>query len=126
MCMQYINDINSGAIIFIVESLNKGLLFNEKEISYDSKKTGFTYDYKKFGISKLGNFESKEKLMVFIRNKYELLLASIQIQNEDTEKEAICIANIIIISHLLAPIDSNKRYLFPLADRCKDIIDKKI
>ena len=52
-------------------------------------------------------------------------MASIQISNKPTEKEAICIANILkIYTIILANLDSRKKYLFALADRCKLIIEQ--
>ena len=47
-----INDINSGAIIFVEESLKRGEIFDESNITYEPHKTGFTYNYKKFGFLK--------------------------------------------------------------------------
>ena len=56
--------------------------------------------------------------------KYEKLLASIQISNNSSEKEAICIANIIKINNMLGLIDKRKKYLFSLADKCKLTIEQ--
>ena len=124
MCLDYINDINSGAIIFVEESLRKGFLFDEKSIEYDPHKTGFTINYIKLGMFKIEIFKNKEELMKLVLKEYEKLLASIQISNNSSEKEAICIANIIKINNMLGLIDIRKKYLFSLADKCKLIIEQ--
>ena len=65
----------------------------------------------------------KEKLKLILR-EYEKVLTSIQISSKLTEKEAICIANILKLNSLLALIDNKRLYLFDLADRCKLIIEQ--
>ena len=123
-CLDYINDINSGAIIFVAETLKKGILFDENSIEYVPHKSGFTINYIKLGLIKSESIQNKEKLMILILGEYEKLLAMIQISNKPTEKEAICIANIIKINNMLGLIEPKKKYLFALADRCKLIIDR--
>ena len=63
------------------------------------------------------------KLKLILR-EYEKVLSSIQISSKLTEKEAICITNILKLNNLLALIDNKRRYLFNLADRCKLIIEQ--
>ena len=124
-CINYKNDINSGAIIFVEDSLNKGQLFDENVISYNPHKAGFTINYIKLGFAKVENYTKKTEIITLILREYEKLLASIQISNKPTEKEAICIANILkIYTIILANLDSRKKYLFALADRCKLIIEQ--
>ena len=120
-----INDINSGAIIFVEESLKRGEIFDESNITYEPHKTGFTYNYKKFGFLKFDkNIKQTDVIIKLILNEYEKLLAQIQISNKLTEKEAICIANILKINSSLALFDEKRQYLFTLADRCHLIIDQ--
>ena len=120
-----INDINSGAIIFVEESLKRGEIFDESNITYEPHKTGFTYNYKKFGFLKFDkNIKQTDVIIKLILNEYEKLLAQIQISNKLTEKEAICIANILKINSSLALFDEKRQYLFTLADRCHLIIEQ--
>ena len=123
-CLEYINDINSGAIIFVAESLKKGILFDESSIEYDPHKSGFTINYIKLGLGKTESIKNKEEIIELILREYEKLLAMIQISDKPTEKEAICIANIIKINNMQGLIEPRKKYLFSLADRCKLIIDR--
>ena len=122
ICFDFINDINSGAIIFVRESLLKGEIFDENTLSFRPNKTGLTENYKALGI--LNNFQNDNEKMLLVLREYEKVLASIQISDKPTEKEAICIANILKLNSLLALIDNKRMHIFSLADRCKLIIDQ--
>ena len=119
----FINDINSGAIVIVKTLLLKEEIFDEKSISFIPNKTGLTQKYKILGgINKNKNQLRIEDLNLIL-SEYEKVLASVQINKKPTEKEAICIASILKLNSILALFDSQRKYLFSLADRCKLIIE---
>ena len=119
----YINDINSGAAVIVKTLLLKEEIFDESSLSFIPNKTGFTEKYKILGgINKNTNQLDNENINLILR-EYEKVLASIQINPNLTEKEGICIASILKLNSLLALFDSQRKYLFDLADRCKLIIE---
>ena len=118
---EFINDINSGAIVIVRALLLKEEIFDENSLSFIPNETGFTKKYLILeGINK--NQIDNENLKLILR-EYEKVLASVQINKKPTEKEAICIASILKLNSLLALFDSERKYLFSLADRCKLIIE---
>ena len=97
-CQEYINDINSGAITLTNEILLKRRVIDGKE--YESLNTGFTKGMNKLNI----NLAKKEEELVLMLKEFEKILSSIHITNEPSEKEAVCIANILKINDLLGKI----------------------
>ena len=122
LCLDYINDIKSGAILFCEEFLKKGLLIDEKQIE-TSNNRGVTEQIRQYNIANLNNMK-RENQRKLLRN-YENLLSNIQITNDFTKKEALCIASIIKIYYIMDKENfSNKvRYLLCLARRCEVIVD---
>ena len=120
ICMDYKNDIESGAILLIEESIRNGRIFND-EGKYLPFLTGFTNKMNNILNYKPGQ---REEELVFILKEYEKILSSIHITNEPSEKEGICITNILKINDMLKKIDKNNKYLIYLSDRCDLIIDK--
>ena len=120
ICKEYIKDINSGAIVLCLETFKGGYLIGGE---IKSSGRGITNDLRRFA---LGNLQKEIETLKLILSNYEKILASIQSSDEEknnTKKEAICIANIIKINEILGYIDSKKRILFLMAERCKFIID---
>ena len=113
MSLDYINDINSGAII-----LSENFHIPD-EINYDFDKEFFNI-YKKLGFLNKRNL-NREELLSILR-EYEKLLASIQISKIPTEEEALCIEKILEINFYLDNVRSRKIHLFYLAERCDSII----
>ena len=118
ICQEYINDINSGAIALTNEILLKRRVIDGKE--YESFNTGFTKGLNKLNV----NLAKKEEELELMLKEFEKILSSIHITNEASEKEAVCIANILKINDLLKNIKKQNKYLFDLSDRCDFIIDK--
>ena len=116
MSLDYINDINSGAII-----LSENFHIPD-EINYDFDKEFFNI-YKKLGFLNKRNL-NREELLSILR-EYEKLLASIQISREPSVKEALCITKILKINYDLDNFKSRKKYLFYLAER-RDIIIERL
>ena len=120
---QYIEDINSGAIVICYESFKGGYLYGDdlKNISVGS---GITNDIKRFLV--MGNIEKEnEKLKIVLAN-YERILESIQTSEEyikRTKKEAICLTNIIYINKILGYYNLKIRILLRYSNRCKFIIE---
>ena len=112
--LDYINDINSGAIILC----NDFQIINEREYDIDNK---FINNYVKLGFFNKRKL-NREELLSILR-EYEKLLVSIQISENPTEKEAFCIAKILKINYDLDNFKSRKRYLFYLAKRGERIIE---
>ena len=111
----YINDIKSGGIIFSEKNLHKDKL----------------YDINSKTFSAIGNLipknmeyynNNKTKASIILK-EFENILFYFQNFNEITEKEAICIANIININNILGLFNKRKKYLFYLANRCNYIIN---
>jgi hypothetical protein len=108
LCFEYIQDIKSGAILFCEEFLQKGVLI-------------------KFMILIIFYKDNLEKLL----SNYEKLLSNIQITDDFTKKEALCIASILKIYRIMGEkVDSKEidftnksKYLLYLAKRCELIVE---
>ena len=118
-CLLYINEVKTGSILLLEDSIKQGKLINSTE-------SGFTFKLYGFQFSK---DEEKEKNEIILQN-YEKLLIEINqdIDNpklkkinikEPNIKEAICIANIIKISH--SYLGKTSRRLLKLCERCEFI-----
>ena len=119
-CIEYIRDIKSGAILLCEEFLKKGVLIRDDVIISSDK--GNTYQEKQYNIANLNriNIENRK---IFLSN-YEKLLSEIQITDDFTKKEALCIANIMKICYSISQDFRNKeRYLLYLAQRCESIVE---
>ena len=90
-CLEYINDIKSGAILLCEEFLKKNTLIKNEIIQ--SSDRGITSQVKQHNIANLDRM-NRDNRKIFLAN-YEKLLSQIQITDDFTKKEAICIANII-------------------------------
>ena len=115
--LDYIKNIKSGAIVLCEDSFKAGRLISEEIIS---KGTGFTNDIKKYSF---GNIENNIEKYKIVLSNYESILSSIQTSDKPSNKEAICIANIIKLNEILGELDNKNRFLLNLAERCLFIID---
>ena len=119
-CLEYINDIKSGAILLCEEFLKKNTLIKNEIIQ--SSDRGITSQVKQHNIANLDRM-NRDNRKIFLAN-YEKLLSQIQITNDFTKKEAICIANIIKICYSISEDFASKtRYLLYLAKRCETIVE---
>ena len=120
ICQLYLNEIKSGSILLLEDSIKEGKLIK-------SNNTGFTNSA--IGLQFVKG-EEKEKNEVILQN-YEKMLREIQkehnIKNPTNDKaipydhdiiEAICIANIIKISYSFLGNKNYKR-LYNLGQRCE-------
>jgi len=96
LCLDYINDINSGAIVLINESLNKEELFCGQKI-----RGSFWINQKKLGIFEKESFINKKKRIRLILREYEKLLSSTQVSREETQKLEIYINKIVKFNNIL-------------------------
>ena len=104
ICLDYLEDIRSGAVVLCEASFSGGKLYNEK---MQSAGRGITNDLKRLNIKNIvNNAEFCKKVLL----NYERALSSIQAMKKETEKsekqrqqkkEAICIANIIKIHSIM-------------------------
>ena len=86
ICINYIKDINSGAIVLCEESFRGGYLVPEEIISSGR---GITNDLRNYSIANIKNNIERCKIVL---SNYETALSSIQSENNElTKKEAICI-----------------------------------
>ena len=120
---QYIEDINSGAIVLCYESFKGGYLYGDdlKNISVGS---GITNDIKRFLV--MGNIEKENEKFKIVLANYERILESIQTSEEyskNTKKEAVCLTNIIYINKKLGYYKQKIRMLLRYSNRCKFIIE---
>ena len=119
-CLEYINDIKSGAILLCEEFLKKNTLIKNEIIQ--SSDRGITSQVKQHNIANLDRM-NRDNRKIFLAN-YEKLLSQIQITDDFTKKEAICIANIIKICYSISEDFASKtRYLLYLAKRCETIVE---
>ena len=119
-CLEYINDIKSGAILLCEEFLKKNTLIKNEIIQ--SSDRGITSQVKQHNIANLDRM-NRDNRKIFLAN-YEKLLSQIQITDDFTKKEAICIANIIKICYSISEDFASKtRYLLYLARRCETIVE---
>jgi hypothetical protein len=129
ICLDYMDDIKSGAIILIEDTLRQGRVFDAKAGGYESLRTGFTK-----GMNILFNPAKKEEELLLMLKEFEKIFSSILItnetpggekeRNESLEKEAVCIANILKINDLLGKITKKNQYLINLSDRCDLIVER--
>ena len=107
---QYIDNINSDAILLCEDS------FKKKKLS----STGSGFSIKNKGLS-YGAKEEKEKYEIVLYN-YEKMLISLK--GKTNEEEAICIANIVKINAEFLEMN-NTRNILELAEKCEFIVKKK-
>ena len=133
ICLDYLEDIRSGAVVLCEASFSGGKLYNE---NMPSAGRGITNDLKKYNIKNLtNNIEICKKILL----NYERALSSIQANqeieknNKKTEKsekkrqqkkEAICFANIIKINSILGQLTQKYKTLLNYAKRCQFLIDE--
>ena len=114
---EYIRDINCGAIVLIEESFKGGRLIPEEITGSGTLRTN---DLRRYALGNINN--NIERCKIVLAN-YENVLASIQLTNNPTKKEAICIANIIKLNKILGRTEKINKTLISLAERCFMIIE---
>ena len=121
-CLLYINEVKTGSILLLEDSIKQGKLI-------ESNNTGFTYSLLGFIFSKE---EEEEKNEIILQN-YEKVLREMNPNinnilhrkipsNEPNIKEAICIANIVKISHSF--LGKTNERLLDLCENCEFIANK--
>ena len=118
---QYIDDINSGAIVLCYKSFEGGYIF---ESDIKSEGTSTTNDIKRLLVK--GNIQKENEKFKIVLSNYEKILDLIQASEEytkNTKKEAICLTNIIYINMKLGYFNPKIRILLRYSNRCKFIID---
>jgi hypothetical protein len=129
LCLIYINEVKTGSILLLEDSIRKGQLIKSNNTGFTSSICGF----------KFTNKEETEKNEIVLQN-YEKMLREMQteiklsprktiISPELSLKEAMCIANIVKISNSFLG-KTNKR-LIDLCKRCEFLakqlnIDEKV
>ena len=122
--LNFLRDINTGAILLCKELLNKSELINENLITapyrYRLRGCCIKPDYMMPTKDKI-NLENQK---VLLRN-FEKILSEIQLSKEITKKEALCIANIIKIIYYRSFnfYGGTRTYLSYLAKRCQKIVE---
>ena len=112
LCEDYINDINSNAILLC------GNTFKIDKLIKSKAETGFTRDA--YGLQITAKDE-QEKYQIVLSN-YENML--IELEDRMTEEKAICIANILKIAIRFLG-DSNYTKYIKLGENCQLIVDQK-
>lgn len=115
MCINYIHDIQSGAIFFEKESLSENDLFFKDKYSNNLIEAW---------IKNSNKFNYDKNKLILILTEFQKLLAQIQIFEEPSEKEAKCIANIIKIFFNYNLYFYKTKYVFDLANKCYSIIEQ--
>ena len=121
--LDYIKNINSGAIILIEKSLKKDRTYDVLNTKFEAKGTGFTANFNILGISLKDIKDNEEKIYLAI-NSFEGLLSQLQTMNKETSEEAKCIFKILELNNFLERLADKKFYFLKLADRCDLIIEK--
>ena len=117
---KYLDDIYSGAILLCKEFAKRGKLIDKRIIESG---TGFTQKSKQLDIEAFKKEANLENQEIFLSN-YENLLSMVMSTQSDSDIEAICIANIIkIYCYMEGKLIQKSRYLYSLANRCKNIVD---
>ena len=122
ICLLYINEVKTGSILLLEDSIRQGVLIKSNNTGFTNSAIGF----------KFSNKEEKEKNEIILQN-YEKMLREMNqdIDNpkikritskEPNIKEAICMANIIKISHSF--LGKTNRRLFNLCEQCKFIAEE--
>ena len=111
MNLDYINDLNSGAIILNIDfPITDIINFDYIEGSFDICEKS-----EKLGIIIKGQL-NREKLLSILR-EYEKLYGMIGCLSERARKEVIYTANILKINDVLGNFKSSNAYLFSLAEK---------
>ena len=124
ICIEYLEDINSGVVVLLEAAFSGGKLYNE---SMTNQNRGITNDLKRFSLKNIQNNTDFCKRVLL---NYERALSSIQAirnvtiedLNSKNKKEAICIANIIKINEILGYLKIKYKNLLFLAERCQFLI----
>ena len=117
LCLIYINEVKTGSILLLDDSIRQGQLIKSNNTGFTSSLAGF----------KFTNKEEAEKNEIILQN-YEKMLREMNKEVEMSPKksipspelslrEAMCIANIVKISHSFLG-KTNKR-LIKLCERCE-------
>ena len=127
ICLEYLEDIRSGAVVLCEAAFSGGKLYTENS---QSQGRGITNDLKKYSLKNLqNNIEFCKRVLL----NYERALSSIQAIKKITfnddiksrnKKEAICIANIIKINEILGNLKKKSKTLLVLGDRCQFLIER--
>ena len=126
-----IRDITNGAIVLCYESFKGGYLFGEEIIRKGTCTTNNVVFLSLDGTERvLNNIEAIKMFQKYkiVLKQYEKILSEIQNSSEfnnNTKKEAICIANIIKINDLMGQLDNKKATLLSNANRCNYILKEQ-
>ena len=122
ICLLYINEVKNGSILLLEESMRQGKLIK-------SGNTGFTYSAIGLTFSKNEEEEKNEiilqnyeKMLIQMNPNIDSILRKRTPSNEPNLKEAICIANIVKISHSF--LGKTSQRLLDLCKNCEFIANK--
>ena len=119
ICVDFIKDIKSDAIILADESIIKGRKFDKMKMMFESINSGVTEALNKLSVLNYTDISKNTEVVKSAIKELEDILAYIQTTDKPTIIEAKCIAYILKLYLILGNITHRKTYRFALAERCR-------
>jgi hypothetical protein len=117
LCLIYIDEVKTGSILLLEDSIRKGQLIKSNNTGFTSSLCGFKFTNKEETEKNEIILQNYEKMLREMHTKIEISPKKTIVSPELSLKEAICIANIVKISNSFLG-KTNKR-LIDLCKRCE-------
>jgi hypothetical protein len=122
LCLIYINEVKTGSILLLEDSIRQGILIKSNNTGFTQSAVGFKFSNKEETEKNEIILQNYEKMLREMNPNIELAPRKTISSSELSLKEAICIANIVKISHSFLG-KTNKR-LFSLCVRCEFLAER--
>ena len=122
LCLIYINEVKTGSILLLEDSIRQGILIKSNNTGFTQSAVGFKFSNKEETEKNEIILQNYEKMLREMNPKIELAPRKTISSPELSLKEAICIANIVKISHSFLG-KTNKR-LISLCERCEFLAEQ--
>ena len=122
ICLIYINDVKTGSILLLEDSVREGKLIKSNNTGFTKKRNDLAFTKEQEAEKNAIILQNYEKLLLEINPNIDAVLKRRKPSSEPNIKEAICIANIVKINFSFFG-KTNKRIL-NLCEHCEFIANK--
>ena len=117
LCLVYINEVKTGSILLLEDSIRQGKLIKSNNTGFTNSLIGFRFTNKEETEKNEIILQNYEKMLREMNPNIELTPRQTFSSPELNLKEAMCIANIVKISHSF--LGKTNRRLITLCERCE-------
>ena len=121
-CLLYINEVKNGSILLLEESMRQGKLIKSGNTGFTHSAIGLTFSKNEEEEKNEIILQNYEKMLIQMNPNIDSILRRRVPSNEPNLKEAICIANIVKISHSF--LGKTSQRLLDLSRNCEFIASK--